>query len=155
MIDPLTALSVASTAVGQIKQLVGAGRDASSALAKFAGAISDVEYAAQKAKNPGLWASLTGSAEAEAVEIFAAQNKIRQMRRDVETIIAFQYGDKGLEEYKNTLRRVREQRKKTEYRKAELKEALILWTVGILAVLSSVAILAVVVWFIGRNQGKW
>ena len=43
MVDPLTALSIASTAVSQIKQLVSAGQDATSALSKFAGAVSDIE----------------------------------------------------------------------------------------------------------------
>lgn len=155
MIDPLTALSIASTAVSQIRQLVSAGQDATSALSKFAGAVSDVNYAAEKAKNPSIWKSLTGSAEAEAIEIFAAQKKIQQMRRDVETLISFQHGQKGLEEYKETLRRVKAQRAKHEYRRAEIKEALILWGVGILAVSSAIAFLSVVVYFLGRSEGKW
>ena len=155
MIDPLTALSVASTAVGQIKQLMAAGRDASAALSKFAGAVSDINYAAEKAKNPSIWKSLTGSPEAEAIELFAAQKKIQTMRQELETLIAFQHGPTGLEEYKETLRRVKAQRAKHEYRKAELKEALIVWSVGILSVLSAIAFLGVVVYFIGRNQGRW
>lgn len=155
MIDPLTALSIASTAVGQIKQLVAAGKDASGALAKFAGAVSDVNYAAEKAKNPSIWKSLTGSPEAEAIEIFTAQKKIQQMRKDVETIISFQYGPKGLEEYVETLRRVKEQRKKTEYRKAELKEALIVWTVSIIAITGGISILGLIIYYLGVQQGKW
>ena len=155
MIDPLTALSIASTAVGQIKQLVAAGKDASGALAKFAGAVSDVNYAAEKAKNPSIWKSLTGSPEAEAIEIFTAQKKIQQMRRDVETLISFQYGPKGLEEYVETLRRVKEQRKKTEYRKAELKEALLIWTVGIIAITGGIAVLGLIIYYLGLQQGKW
>jgi hypothetical protein len=155
MIDPLTALSVASTAVSQIQQLMAAGRDASSALSKFAGAVSDVNYAAERAKNPSIWKTLTGSAEAEAIEIFTAQKKIQQMRADVETMISYAYGPKGLEEYKETIRKVKQQRQKTQYRKQEIKEALILWTVGILATLSGVAGFAVVIYFIGSAQGKW
>jgi hypothetical protein len=155
MIDPLTALSVAASAVSNAQTLIAAGRDATSALAKFAGAVSDVNYAAEKAKNPSIWKSLTGSAEAEAIEIFAAQKKIEQMKRDVETLIGFTYGQKGLEEYKDTLRRVRVQRQKTAYRKEEIKDALITWTLGTLIVLAGVAGLAVLLYVIGRNQGKW
>ena len=155
MIDPFTALSIASTAVGQIKQLVAAGQDATAALSKFAGAVSDVNYAAEKAKNPSVWKSLTGSPEAEAVEIYAAQRKLSDMRREVETLIAFQHGPKGLEQYKETLRRVKVERAKHEYRREELKESLIVWGVAILAISSAVAFLAVVVYFIGRSQGKW
>ena len=155
MIDPLTALSIASTAVSQIQQLMSAGKDASAALSKFAGAVSDVNYAAEKAKNPSVWKTLTGSAEAEAIEIFTAQKKMQQMRSDVETMISFSYGPKGLEEYKETIRKVKQQRQKTLYRKQEIKEALILWTVGILATLAGVAGFALVIYFIGSSQGKW
>lgn len=155
MIDPITALSVAASAVSNAKQLLAAGRDATSALSKFAGAVSDVNYAAEKAKNPSIWKSLTGSAEAEAIEIFAAQKKVQAMKKDVETLISFTYGPKGLEEYKNTLRRVREQRKKTEYRKAEIKEAVVVWTLGTLVVFAGVAGLALLMYAIGRNEGKW
>lgn len=155
MIDPVTALSVAAGAVSNAKSLIAAGRDATGALAKFAGAVSDVNYAAEKAKNPSIWKSLTGSAEAEAIEIFAAQKKMQQMRKDLETLISFTYGPKGLEEYKDTLRRVRAQRKKTAYRQAEIKEAIIVWTFGTLVILAGVAGLGILLYAIGRNEGKW
>lgn len=155
MIDPITALSVAASAVSNAKTLMAAGRDATSALAKFAGAVSDVNYAAQKAQNPSIWKSLTGSAEAEAIEVFAAQKKIQQMQRDIETLIGYTYGQKGLEEYKDTLRRVRIQRQKTAYRKEEIQNAVITWTLGTLIVLAGVAGLALLMYVLGKNQGKW
>lgn len=155
MIDPITALSVAASAVSNAKSLLAAGRDATGALSKFAGAVSDVNYAAEKAKNPSIWKSLTGSAEAEAIEIFAAQKKMQAMKKEVEQIIGFTYGQKGLDEYKATLRQVRAQRKKNEYRKAEIKEALLAWTVGILATLAGLAGLGLLFWWIGKTQGKW
>lgn len=155
MIDPITALSVAASAVSNAKQLMAAGRDATSALSKFAGAVSDVNYAAEKAKNPSIWKSMTGSAEAEAIEIFAAQKKMQAMKKDIETLIGYTYGQKGLDEYKDTLRKVRAQRKKTAYRQAEIKEAILTWTVGILATISALALMGFVLYFIGKKQGKW
>ena len=155
MIDPITALSVAASAVGNAKTLLAAGRDATSALSQFAGAVADVNYAAEKAKNPGVWKSLTGSAEAEAIEVFAAQKKVQAMKKEVEQIIGFTYGQKGLDEYKDTLRRVRAQRKKTAYRQAELKEALVTWTLGILICASAVALLGFGFYLLGKQQGKW
>ena len=155
MIDPLTALSIASTAVSQIKQLVSAGQDATSALSKFAGAVSDISYAAEKAKNPSIWKSMTGSAEAEAIEIFAAQKKVEQMKRDIETLLGYSYGQKGLEEYKTILRKVREQRKKNQYRKEEIKEAVLFWTFSTLILFSGIAGLGLLFWWIGVQQGKW
>lgn len=155
MIDPLTALSVAAGAVSSVKQLMAAGQDATSALAKFAGAVSDVNYAANKAKNPGIFATLTGSAEEEAINAFSAQKKMQAYRRELETLIAFQYGPKGLEEYKNTLRSVREQRRKTAYRQAEIKETIITWSIALLVGLSGLAGLAIITWAIGRSEGRW
>lgn len=155
MIDPITALSVAATAVGQIKKLLNDGRDIGGALAKFAGAISDVNHAAEKAKNPSIWKSLTGSAEEEAVQIFAAQKKIEAMRRDVETMIGYTYGQKGLEEYRSTLRKVKADRERNQYRKEALKDALVFWFLSLLIVLSGLSGLAFVIYFIGKSQGKW
>lgn len=155
MIDPLTALSVASTAVSQIQQLLSAGRDASAAMSKFAGAVSDINYAAEKAKNPSVWKSLTGSAEAEAIEIFTAQKRVQEMRQQVETMIGYVYGEKGLTEYKDILRSVKKQRQDSVYRRQEIKETLLLWTVGILSFGSGGAGLAVLIYYLGQQQGKW
>ena len=154
MIDPFTALSIAAGAVSNIQSLISAGRDATQAMAKFAGAYADINYAAEKAKNPPWW-KFGGSAEEEAMNIFAAQKKVQQMKKDVETIIGYTYGHDGLEEYKETIRRVRKQRQDNEYRRAELMEALILWSVGATAVTCATLILGAVVYFIGKSQGRW
>ena len=155
MIDPITAISIAASAVSNIKSLMLAGRDASSALSKFAGAVSDVNYAADKAKNPGIFASLTGSAEQQAIDAFSAHKKMQELRKEVETLVMFSYGLDGLQEYKDTLRKVRAQRKKTAYRRAELKQALITWFFGGIIALSGVFGLGVVFYLIGKQQGKW
>lgn len=155
MIDPITALSVAASAVSNAKTLMAAGRDATASLTKFAGAMSDLNWAAERAKNPSIWKTLTGSPEAEAIELFAAQKKAQQLKKDLETILRVYYGQKGLEEYRGILRAVRKQRRETAYRKAELKEAMITWTVGTLATLAGLAGLGAVIWWIGKTQGKW
>ena len=89
------------------------------------------------------------------MNIFAAQKKVQQMKKDVETMIGYTYGHDGLEEYKETIRRVRKQRQETEYRRAEIKEAVILWSVGIAASICAVAILVAAVYFIGKARGNW
>lgn len=155
MIDPITALSVAASAVTNAKKLIAAGQDATSAISKFAGAISDINYAAEKAKNPSVWKSLTGSPEAEAIEVFAAQKKATQLKKDLETILMFSYGMKGLDEYKEILRKVRKQRQETAYRQAEIKEAIILWVFGILIFSTALTALGFLFWWLGKTQGKW
>ncbi|MCP4487884.1 MAG: hypothetical protein GY820_11285 [Gammaproteobacteria bacterium] len=155
MVDPLTALAVASAAVGQIRTLVSAGQDATEALSSFAGAWSDINYAEQRAKNPPWYASFSSSAEKEAMEIFASKRKFLELKREVENLIMFNHGPRGLEEYKDILRGVREQRRKHEYRRKEVQENLITAVVTILAVTSAIALFAFVVYLIGAKQGRW
>ena len=111
--------------------------------------------AANKARNPGIFATLSGSAEEEAINAFSAQKKMQEYRRELETLIAFQYGPKGLEEYKDTLRAVREERRKTAYRQAEIKEAVTMWSIALLVGLSGLAGLALIAWAVGRSEGRW
>lgn len=158
MIDPVTAISAATAAFNGIKQLVGVGReieDCVGQLSKWAGAMSDINFLEQKAKNPPWYKSFTGSPEAEAMEIFAAKEKIEKQKKEILTMIGYMYGDRGQERYRDILREVKTQRQKHAYRKEEIKQAIIEWVIGILALLSGSAILGVAFYFIGKKQGKW
>lgn len=155
MIDPLTALSVASAAVGQIKSLVSAGQDASQAIGKFAGAFSDVQEAHRRATNPPWYRSFSGSIEEEAANAFAARKKMEAMKKEVETIISWMHGPSGLQEYKQIIRDIRKRRQEHEYRKERIKEQIIEWIVGIIAVLAGAALFGWLIWLVGLKQGRW
>ena len=158
MIDPITAISAATAAFNGIKQLVGVGReieDCVGQLSKWAGAMSDINFLEQKAKNPPWYKSFTGSPEAEAIKIFAAKEKIEKQKKEILTMIGYMYGDRGQERYRDILREVKAQRQKHAYRKEEIKQAIIEWVVAILALLSGSAIMGVAFYFIGKRQGKW
>ena len=155
MIDPITALSVASTAVSQMKQLINAGRDTTQAMSKFAGAWADINEAERQAKNPPWYKTFSGSMEERAAKAFAAKKKAQELKKDLENMIRFVHGPTGLQEYKDILRDMRKQKEKTEFRKAKLKQAIIEWTVGTLVALVAIAIIGVVFYFIGKQQGKW
>lgn len=155
MIDPITALSVASTAVSQMKQLINAGRDTTQAMSKFAGAWADINEAERQAKNPPWYKTFSGSMEERAAQAFAAKKKAQELKKDLENMIRFVHGPTGLQEYKDILRDMRKQKEKTDFRKAKLKQAIIEWTVGILITIVGMAIMAAVFYFIGQEQGKW
>ena len=155
MIDPITALSVASTAVSQMKQLINAGRDTTQAMSKFAGAWADINEAERQAKNPPWYKTFSGSMEERAAQAFAAKKKAQELKKDLENMIRFVHGPTGLQEYKDILRDMRKQKEKTEFRKAKLKQAIIEWTVGTLVALVAIAIMGIVFYFIGKQQGKW
>lgn len=155
MIDPLTALSLATTAVGQIKELMQAGQDISAGLSKFAGAYADIAYAEKKAKDGPKWYSVLGHDEQVAIDAFVAKKKADQMKNEIETLIGYTYGKTGLDEYKETLRRVKKQREDHEYRKAEIKDKIIEVTLVLLILSLGLSVFAVIVYFIGKNEGKW
>ena len=155
MIDPLTALSVASTAVSQMRQLINAGRDTSQAMSKFAGAWADLNEAERRAKNPPWYKTFSTDLERQAADAFAAKKKGQELKKALESMIQFMHGPTGLQEYKDILRDMREQKKKHEFRKQEIKQKIIEWVFGILVVVSGLAIFGVVIYFIGKKQGKW
>lgn len=155
MIDPLTALSVASTAVGQMRQLINAGRDTSQAMTKFASAWADLNEAERRAKNPPWYKSFSSDLEKQAAEAFAAKKKGQELKKELESMIQFMHGPTGLQEYKDILRNMREQKKKHEFRKQEIKQSIIEWTVGILLTVTGMAVVVFVLYLIGKNEGKW
>ncbi len=77
------------------------------------------------------------------------------MRKEIKNFISFQYGPAAWEEVLQIEAKMRKQRKEEIYKKEKFKRALIEWTVGILLVLSGIVGLAIVLYFIGRSQGKW
>ena len=155
MIDPITALSVASTAVGQMRQLINAGRDTTQAMSKFAGAWADINEAERQAKNPPWYKTFSGSMEERAAQAFAAKKKAQALKTELENMIRFIHGPKGLEEYKQILRDMKKQKEKTEFRKAKFKQALIEWVFGIFAFIIVSVIFGVVIYVIGKNTGRF
>jgi hypothetical protein len=158
MIDPITAITAATAAYKGITKMVQMGReveDCIGQISKWAGAASDIAFLEQKHKNPPWYASLTGSPEEEAVQIFAAKEKLDKQRAEILTMIGYAYGHTGKERYKQILREVKEQRRKHAYRKMEIKQAIFEWVFGILAVVLTAGIFGVVIYFIGKKQGKW
>jgi hypothetical protein len=158
MIDPITAFAAAQTAVSAIKKGIQLGKDIggiSSDLAKFAGAISDIDFAHKSAENQPWYAVLFGGSGPSAMDIFAKKKQAEALRAEIKQYIQFGYGQSAWEELLRIEAQVRKERQKTLYRKAEIKQTIIEWIVGILVLVSGVGILGVVLYFIGRKQGKW
>ena len=158
MIDPITAFAAAQTAVSAIKKGIQLGKDIggiSGDLAKFAGAISDIDFAHKSAENQPWYAVLFGGSGPSAMDIFAKKKQAEALRAEIKQYIQFGYGQSAWEELLRIEAQVRKERQKTLYRKAEIKQTIIEWTVGILVLVSGVGILGVVLYYIGKKQGKW
>ena len=77
MIDPITAVGLATSAYNAIKQGVAVGRelqDITGQLGKWGKAYSDFSFAEEQVKNPP-WYSFKGSDTHSAIEIFAQKKK--------------------------------------------------------------------------------
>ena len=158
MIDPITAIATANAAFTGMKKLVAAGReleDCVGQLSKWAGAASDIAFLEKKAKNPPWYKTFSGSAEQEAIQIYAAQEKLQKQRAEILQMVRYTGGEKGKDKYLKILRDVKEQRRKTAYRKEEIKQAILEWVTGILAFVVVCAIATCGFYLIGKQQGKW
>ena len=130
--DPVTIIGGATVAFNALKKGFALGKDLqdmSGQLTQWAGAMSDLSYAEQKNKNPPWWKALNGgSVEAEALEIFTAKKKAEAMRKELKDWISFSMGPSAWDELVATEGRIRKQKKDQEYRKAEIQEAIVTWS---------------------------
>jgi len=157
VIDPITAVGLATSAYNAIRQGISVGRDIqdmTGQLSQWGKAFSDFTYAEEKSKNPP-WYSFKGSDNETAIQIFAEKKKMENMRNEIKSFISWNYGPSAWEEVLAIEAQMRKQRKEELYRREELKRTIIEYTVGILAAASGVAIIAGIIWLIGRDQGRW
>ena len=150
--DPVTIIGGATVAFNALKKGFQVGKDLqdmSGQLTQWAGAMSDLSFMEQKNKNPPWWKALNGgSVEAEALEIFTAKKKAEAMRQELKDWISFSMGPSAWDELVATEGRIRKQKKDQEYRKAEMIEAIITWSVTGLLLVSGIGAIILIAWII-------
>ena len=158
MIDPITAFAAAQTAVAAIKKGIQLGKDIggiSSDLATFAGAVSDLEFAHKRSQNPPWYAILLAGDGPSAMDIFSKRKQAEALRQELRQYVQFGFGQSAWEELLAIEAQVRKERQKTMYRKAEIKQAILEWSLGLVVVLSGIGLIGFVIFVIGKRQGKW
>ena len=150
--DPVTIIGGATVAFNALKKGFQVGKDLqdmSGQLTQWASAMSDLSYAEQKNKNPPWWKALNGqSVEAEALEIFTAKKKAEAMRKELKDWISFTYGPSVWDELVATEGRIRKQKKEQEYRKAEMIEAIITWSISGVILLTGIGTLSFIIYMV-------
>jgi hypothetical protein len=157
MIDPFTAVALATTAYKAIKQGVAVGRDLQdmgSQLSQWGKAVSDFGFAEQQHKNPP-WYNFKSTDTYSAIEIFAQKRKLEEMREEIRSFISWNYGPQAWQEVLQIEADMRKQRKNEVYKKAKLQRLIIDCTLGTLIVLSGILGVAFVIFILGKHQGKW
>ena len=176
MIDPITALSLASAAFTGIKKAVQLGKDVEDiygALSKWAGHISDVHehMNENKPKKPGLFDKIgfNKSTTQEAFDHIIAKKKIKDMEAQIRHM--FTWGELhhlGLDGYREFIRRrrqIKEDREKQIYEQMRRRKKFF-WIINQLAIGGTVIIFSVwIIWYMidliinapgfkGKENGK-
>jgi hypothetical protein len=160
MIDPVSAIGMATAAYRGIKAAVSTGKelhDMASTLQQWAGAMSDLDFAQKQAENPPMFKKLFGASQIEqnALEVWGHKQKAKEMREEMRSHISFYYGPSAWDEIVAIEARMRKERREAVYAAEERKQAILEWVVGLLAAGAGFGILSAVIYVIGKAQGSW
>ena len=144
MIDPISAVAMATGAFNTIKAGFAAGREIESMagdLGRWMGAVSDIKKAEEYNKKPPLFKKLfqAGSVEEEAMQIFMAKKKAEDMRNELKSIISFTRGPSAWEELLRTEGDIRKKRQQALYDQQERRQKIleIIAIIGLVLVVST------------------
>ena len=157
MIDPITAVGLATSAFNILKQGISAGKDIqemSGALSKWGSAFSDFQYAEDKSKNPPFYKMMSDNS-ANAIEIFAQKKKMESMRKEIKDHISWTYGPSAWEEVLSIEAEMRKIRKEEAYKKQEFLDNAINTIVGITVFVVASAGVGTAFYYFGKYQGRW
>ena len=158
MIDPASAIAACTLAFNGIKKAVSVGKEISELgkdLSTFGKAVSDLDYLGAKAKDPPLWKKVSPNFDTSAVEIWAAQQKAKEMREELKSYISLYYGPSAWESIVAIEAEQRKQQKEAVYRRQEKIDNLINWIVGIAIILVGFVLFGAIIYFVGKARGQW
>lgn len=160
MIDPISAIGMATAAYRGIKSAIDTGKelhDMAGTLSQWAGAMSDLDFSHKQAQNPPMFKKLFGASQIEqnALEIWGHKQKAKEMREEMKTHISFYYGPSAWDEIVRIEGEMRKKRAAEVYAAEERKQAIIEWMVGLTAAGVGGGVLFGIIWVIGRANGAW
>ena len=160
MIDPVSAIGLASAAYRGIKAAVSTGKelhDMAGTLSQWAGAMSDLDFSHKQAENPPMFKKMFGASkiEANALEIWGHKEKAKELREDLRSHISLYYGPSAWEEIVRIEGQMRKKRAAEVYAKEERKQIIMEWIVGILMAVALASVLGGILYITGAGTGKW
>ena len=159
--DPVTAITAATTAFNLIKKGFAAGREVESMygdIGRWMGAVSDVNQAEILSKNPPIFKKLFNgsSVEQEAMDAFAAKKKAEAMEEELRNWINLTHGPNAWNELLKMQIKIRKQRQETLYAQEEARRK-VLNILGIIVLCTIVG--GVIVWigylYYLKRQGEF
>jgi len=175
MIDPVSALALATAAFNGIKKAVEIGKEVSdvySQLSSWAGHMSDLQECISQSekvqKKPGLFDKIgfSKSATSEAFDMLVAKQKVKEMEEEIRHM--FLYGDlqhlgmDGLRDFYQMRRKIKDDREKMIYEQARARKELF-DNIKLFGIIALVVIIGggLLWWMIdlvitmGQEAGKW
>ena len=127
MVDPISAMALASSAFATLKKGVSIGRDVHSmgkSLSQWMSAVSDIDRAHHEAKNPPIFKKLFAgkSVEQEAMELFTQRKQLENQRDELRRLISSMCGPSAWQELIRMERDIRKQRQETLYAQREARK---------------------------------
>lgn len=159
MIDPISAIAMATGAFNTIKKGFAMGRDIESMgkdLGRWMGAVSDIKKAEEYNQKPPLFKKLfaSGSIEEEAMQIFMAKKKAEDMRDQLREIISTTRGPSAWKELIHTEATIRKKRQQAIYDQEERQKFWIeMASIGA-AMIGVIAIVGWLLWAYLKNTGR-
>jgi hypothetical protein len=151
MIDPVTAIAGATAAFNFLKKGVQVGRDLQDMgkqLQDWAGCMAELDQAEKMAEKPPWYKALGSGTQAQAMEVFLARKKAKQMREDLRDLIYGRFGPSHWQEFLKIEAEMRKQKREHEFRRMEIKQKIIEWTAGIFVFLLLSSSLVAFVWYV-------
>ena len=151
MIDPVTAIAGATAAFNFLKKGVQVGRDLQDMgkqLQDWAGCMAALDQAEKMVEKPPWYKALGSGTQAQAMEVFLARKKAQKMRDELREIISHPaiLGPSHWQEFLRIEAEIRKQKREHEFRRMEIKQAIIEWAAGIVLFLVLFAGLVGFVW---------
>lgn len=160
MIDPVSAIGMATAAYRGIKSAIDTGKnlhDMAGTLQQWAGAMSDLDFAHRQAENPPMFKKIFGASQVEqnALEVWGHQQKAKEMREELRSHISLFYGPSAWKEIVEIEARMRRERKAAVYAAEERKQKILEWLIGLALAGAMTTIIVFIIWLVGKGQGRW
>ena len=152
MLDPVSAMAIATSAYNVLKKGIEVGReleDMGGQLGTWFGAIADVKAADEEAADPPLFRKMfaKSSVEQEAIENLMRRKKIEQQERELREMIVYRFGVDAYRDMIKDRNTIRDARKRAVDARARRIKKLVLNAVAIalIALIVAIPIVAAIV----------
>tara|TARA_R100000664_G_scaffold12619_1_gene20247 strand:- start:6010 stop:6480 length:471 start_codon:yes stop_codon:yes gene_type:complete len=156
MIDPVTAIAGASAAFNAIKKGIQVGRDLEGMgkdLSRWGKAMADFDFAAKQIEKPPWYKAMGGGVEAQAMELFVQRRQLQAQREELRKWISAGLGPSAWQELLKIEAEVRKAQREHEYRRIEIRQKIIEWSLGIFLFVLCMGGLFVFVWLMRNASG--